>query len=473
MRRRFPIVMALLAPLLASPAATRTAIAQHEVHLPMRVERWTLGSVPSTGPVTKGRVLFPIRLDEIPGRRMAEIHWYSSFGVVKERDFDPTLTDAQGAHHPRRVLAFSVPRRPLTSVPTDTLWASLTCLLDPAGLALSRTEALEFWVNDWRDARVRGSGLKLRVDVGQVSEDQMRAPDLPPNHRLDTEDQNDDNQLVPLEDTGIDGVGNAAQDGLPAPLDLVTANDLDRAGDDFFLPSEAFEEIDPRRWLGTNGSEGNRGAAPWPDSEDLNQNRFLDRHEAYLEYTVDLGDASSPYLVTDVYAEHAGTDVPFPPTLDNGWRRYRIPLEDSARVVFGAPDLNIVPHVRFWLDGIVSPDGPDDPEAPVKRPLLMIAGTVPTSEVRIDVGSGTPNPFATSTTFAYRLGDWVRVRAVVFDLQGRQVRVLEDGDRWPGEHQFTWDGRDADGRQVPAGLYFVRALIAGQGDRYWRVVRLP
>ena len=43
--------------------------------------------------------------------------------------------------------------------------------------------------------------------------------------------------------------------------------------------------------------------------------------------------------MTDVYAEFAGKAVPHPPRPDNGWRRYRIPIDDTAGVRFGVPDL--------------------------------------------------------------------------------------------------------------------------------------
>jgi hypothetical protein len=44
----------------------------------------------------------------------------------------------------------------------------------------------------------------------------------------------------------------------------------------------------------------------------------------------------------------------------------------------------------------------------------------------------------------------------LFDLAGRRLRVLEVGTA-PGG-RLTWDGRDAEGRSVPAGLYLARLL---------------
>lgn len=48
----------------------------------------------------------------------------------------------------------------------------------------------------------------------------------------------------------------------------------------------------------------------------------------------------------------------------------------------------------------------------------------------------------------------------VFDVSGRPVQTLADGWQAAGTHSLTWDGRDARGRQVPGGVYYLR-LSAG------------
>ena len=84
----------------------------------------------------------------------------------------------------------------------------------------------------------------------------MRAPDLRPNRRLDTEDRSPlDRQLVATEDTGVDGIDDSADDGLSAPLDLVTANENDRAGDDYGAPTGDYAEIDPPRFSNSKSRE--------------------------------------------------------------------------------------------------------------------------------------------------------------------------------------------------------------------------
>src|SRR5262245_34969060 len=55
------------------------------------------------------------------------------------------------------------------------------------------------------------------------------------------------------------------------------------------------------------------------------------------------------------------------------------------------------------------------------------------------------------------------VRLEVVDFQGRSVRtLLSDAVAMPGPRETVWDGRDDDGRPMPAGIYFVRFHGAGR-----------
>lgn len=76
----------------------------------------------------------------------------------------------------------------------------------------------------------------------------------------------------------------------------------------------------------------------------------------------------------------------------------------------------------------------------------------------------TPNPFNPSTIIKFSLAQADAVRLVVFDVSGRKVRTLLDGERLrPGPQQASWDGTDEDGRSVPAGVYFC-LLQAGESS---------
>jgi FlgD Ig-like domain/Cytochrome c554 and c-prime len=73
-----------------------------------------------------------------------------------------------------------------------------------------------------------------------------------------------------------------------------------------------------------------------------------------------------------------------------------------------------------------------------------------------------PNPFTSRTEIRYRVVDGSTLELAVYDVSGKRVRVLTSRAQSPGDHTLVWDGTDADGRRVPAGVYFCRLR---SGDR--------
>ncbi|HET9234552.1 MAG TPA: S8 family peptidase, partial [Candidatus Eisenbacteria bacterium] len=80
-----------------------------------------------------------------------------------------------------------------------------------------------------------------------------------------------------------------------------------------------------------------------------------------------------------------------------------------------------------------------------------------------------PNPFRSRVDIDFEATGNV-LRVTVHDLSGREVRVLWRGQG--GDIHLTWDGRDARGRNLPAGAYFLR-IEEGSQVRALRLVRLP
>jgi hypothetical protein len=71
-----------------------------------------------------------------------------------------------------------------------------------------------------------------------------------------------------------------------------------------------------------------------------------------------------------------------------------------------------------------------------------------------------PNPFNPQTEIRFTLPKGGRATVSVYDIRGRLVRRLHEGELAAGEHTATWDGRDRRGRQQPSGVY-VAGLEAG------------
>ncbi|MFN8588510.1 MAG: LamG-like jellyroll fold domain-containing protein [Candidatus Eisenbacteria bacterium] len=83
----------------------------------------------------------------------------------------------------------------------------------------------------------------------------------------------------------------------------------------------------------------------------------------------------------------------------------------------------------------------------------------------------TPNPSFGAARVAFTLPAAGRVALGVYDVNGRLVRALHGGTLAAGLHAFEWDGRDADGRRVSAGVYFVRLEQPGRTQNA-KLVRL-
>jgi hypothetical protein len=73
-----------------------------------------------------------------------------------------------------------------------------------------------------------------------------------------------------------------------------------------------------------------------------------------------------------------------------------------------------------------------------------------------------PNPFNPRTTIRFDLPTAVQVRLAIYDLAGRLVRVLVEGEVAVGSHEAVWDGRDASGRSAPSGSYLARLVAGGK-----------
>lgn len=83
---------------------------------------------------------------------------------------------------------------------------------------------------------------------------------------------------------------------------------------------------------------------------------------------------------------------------------------------------------------------------------------------RLTLYPNVPNPFNPSTRlrFAIPSGGARRVDLRIYDLRGRRVRSLVDGEELSGgEHTRIWRGRDDRGRAVASGEYLVRLRADG------------
>jgi hypothetical protein len=144
--------------------------------------------------------------------------------------------------------------------------------------------------------------------------------------------------------------------------------------------------------------------------------------------------------------------------------------------VAGAPDLlALTPFDAAYFPAanqehvLVTPENAAWVIDEVERGAVGVpASPAPAAALRLNAG---PNPFAGATRLAFTLPREAVVELGVFGIDGREVAPLLRGARAAGPHALSWDGRDARGARVPAGVYFVR-LAAGGASATRRVVVL-
>ncbi len=103
---------------------------------------------------------------------------------------------------------------------------------------------------------------------------------------------------------------------------------------------------------------------------------------------------------------------------------------------------------------------------------LTSAGAGPVSKPAVfQLDRPFPNPFGVTTTVRFSLASEGRARLTVWDVTGRKVATLLDGEQKAGIHSVTWDGSPAGGHPVAAGIYYVR-LEEGNQKAEGRLLRL-
>jgi len=73
-----------------------------------------------------------------------------------------------------------------------------------------------------------------------------------------------------------------------------------------------------------------------------------------------------------------------------------------------------------------------------------------------------PNPFNPRTTLSYSLPRREHVRVDVYDVRGRRVATLFNGEQDAGFYELTWEGCDDGGRVLPSGTYLARIAVGAE-----------
>ena len=143
-------------------------------------------------------------------------------------------------------------------------------------------------------------------------------------------------------------------------------------------------------------------------------------------------------------------------------------VEDKTQLIaaYAGLDPAVKADTICW---VMATEGDDDFLYTGPDPVCDLSA-VPGTGVVEALGDAYPNPFNPQTTIAFELPNEQAASLRVYDVSGRLVRVLVDGEVVAqGRHEAIWNGRDDTGRRVASGTYFYR-LEAGAYTETKRMV---
>jgi endoglucanase len=79
-----------------------------------------------------------------------------------------------------------------------------------------------------------------------------------------------------------------------------------------------------------------------------------------------------------------------------------------------------------------------------------------------------PNPFNNSTMIPFHLEAPAHIKVELFDIQGRHVLTLAQGEFDQGHHVLPWSGQDSRNRELATGIYLVR-LSADESSEFVKI----
>ena len=69
-----------------------------------------------------------------------------------------------------------------------------------------------------------------------------------------------------------------------------------------------------------------------------------------------------------------------------------------------------------------------------------------------------PNPFNPNTNIDISLSSSSNIQLLIFDLNGRLIKKIAEGNFNSGRHSFTWNGTSENGQEVSSGVYIYNLI---------------
>ena len=142
----------------------------------------------------------------------------------------------------------------------------------------------------------------------------------------------------------------------------------------------------------------------------------------------------------------------FPPVTEFDWTEYYIDIQVPDD---GTTGLEVRIHPYSTFTGTIYFD---DLSVKVIAPTITDVGDklIPAT---FNLSQNYPNPFNPSTTISYSVPQNVRVKIIIYDMLGREVKTLVNAEQSAGVHQAVWNGDNNYGSKVASGTYIYRAVM--------------
>ncbi|MEO0093980.1 MAG: T9SS type A sorting domain-containing protein [candidate division WOR-3 bacterium] len=116
---------------------------------------------------------------------------------------------------------------------------------------------------------------------------------------------------------------------------------------------------------------------------------------------------------------------------------------------------NFQAFIGFW-----QPEPQVGIEEPEKMPNL--------NQLETKLYTPQPNPFAHKTRILFSLKNSALTKLFIYDLTGRIVKTLINGNMQPGIYTINWQGDGNCGKKLASGIYFLKF----QADDYQKIKKL-
>ena len=104
-------------------------------------------------------------------------------------------------------------------------------------------------------------------------------------------------------------------------------------------------------------------------------------------------------------------------------------------------------------------------------PIAIVEQTIASSRVNTQTPESHllvqayPNPFNPETNIRVSLPEDGSINLRLFDLKGKQMMEIHSINRPRGMHEYTWDGKDSNGRNLEAGIYVIQIKFRAVGSQ--------